>query len=596
MAENTRRPENQGPKLDKGIYMAKIVGHLDPSYMGSLEVTLLRADGNDPGDSTQTYVVKYANPFYGVTGYDYMGNNTQAKNGTQAGFDDTQKSYGMSFVPPDVGSTVLVMFVEGNPAEGFWIACVMDRFANHMIPAIGSSDKVDISAEDKTKYDYKPGQFLPVAEINRLNNDNSTGSDIDKIKKSVHPIANKFLEQGLLTDDIRGTSNSTMRRDIPSMVFGISTPGPKDRSEGAKRVSVGKKQTRSTSAVPISRLGGTTFVMDDGDDQFQRKKPASTGGPEYADLLAGEKGTPNIPYGEHFRIRTRTGHQILFHNAEDLIYIGNARGTAWIELTSNGKIDIFAEDSISIHTKNDFNFKAGRDINIEAGRNINIKTTAEYQDPENLYEENGLFDAANFEKGRIQIESAENFNLLIGRNGKIHVRNDEQIQGNLDVKVMGNMRLSVQDKDEEPSVTNVVEEKIIEEQPEQVKGLHIYSFENTRITTVKNLDLNSGGNNAYTAGGTTDIKSGGNHTETAAQIQMNGPAAKAAAEAEIADKILKLSIHENPLTSVEAGWKKKYQDGVIESIIKRVPMHEPWILHENLAPDLLTPDNTDREA
>jgi hypothetical protein len=540
MAENTRRPENQGPKLDKGIYMAKVVGHLDPSYMGSLEVTLLRNDGNDPGDSTQTYVVKYANPFYGVTGYDYMGSNTQAKNGTQSGFDDTQKAYGMSFVPPDVGTTVLVMFVEGNPAEGFWLACVMDRFANHMVPAIGASDKIDISTDDKTKYNYKPGDFLPVAEINRLTNDNSTGSDIDKIKKPVHPIADRFLEQGLLSDDVRGTSNSTMRRDIPSMVFGISTPGPKDRREGSKRVSVGKKQTRSTSAVPISRMGGTTFVMDDGDDQYQRKKPAHEDGPEYADLLAGEKGTPNIPYGEHFRVRTRTGHQILFHNSEDLIYIGNARGTAWIELTSNGKIDIFAADSVSIHTENDLNIVADRDINLEAGRNVNIKASADYSKKANK-------DAAGKDSGRVQIESAFNTNIIIGANGKITTA------ANFDLN----------------------------------------TGSANKFTAGAGTDLKSGADNKFTAGGTTEIRSGGNINQTGAQIHLNGPAAAEAAEAA---KAAVLPLHENPLVKVDAGWKKKYQDGVVERIVKRVPMHEPWILHENLAPKLLTPENTDREA
>ena len=75
------------------------------------------------------------------------------------------------------------------------------------------------------------------------------------------------------------------------------------------------------------------------------------------------------------RIRTRTGHQILLHNSEDLIYIGNARGTTWIEMTSNGKIDIYAQDSISVHTKNDINFTADRDINLTAGRNINANAS-----------------------------------------------------------------------------------------------------------------------------------------------------------------------------------------------------------------------------
>lgn len=505
MAENTRQPENQSSKLDKGVYMARIVGHMDPSFMGGLEVTLLRTTGNAINDNTQTYVVKYATPFYGVTSYDNQGQNTSAKAGSQSGFDDTQKSYGMTFVPPDVGSTVLCMFVEGNPSEGYWFACVPDRFANHMIPAIAASENVDISKDDKTKYNYSSTQQLPVAEINRLANDNSVGNNIDKIKKPVHPIADVFLEQGLLEDDARGITTSTMRRNAPSMVFGISTPGPYDRREGAKRVSVGKKQTKSTNTVPASRMGGTQFVMDDGDDQYQRKKPASEGSPEYADLLKKEKGTPNIPYGESFRIRTRTGHQILLHNSEDLIYIGNSRGTTWIELTSNGKIDIYAQDSVSIHTENDLNIRADRDINLEAVRNVNIKAG-----------------------GKLHTHSGGATELFVGANGK--------------------------------------------------------------ITCGAGFDVSTTGANKFTASGTTDISSGGNITQTGAQIHLNGPAAAAAAAA------TGIGTHKNPLTTVEAGWKKKYQQGTIDSIMRRVPMHEPWILHENLAPDKLTPNNTDRDA
>ena len=125
----------------------------------------------------------------------------------------------------------------------------------------------------------------------------------------------------------------------------------------------------------VSRLGGSSFVMDDGDDKFLRKKKPSEGSPEYAAVEQGEKGIETIPHNELIRIRTRTGHQILMHNSEDLIYIGNARGTTWIELSSDGKIDIYAEDSISVHTKQDINFNADRDVNIEAGRNVNIKAS-----------------------------------------------------------------------------------------------------------------------------------------------------------------------------------------------------------------------------
>ena len=85
------------------------------------------------------------------------------------------------------------------------------------------------------------------------------------------------------------------------------------------------------------------------------------------------------------------------HNSEDLIYIGNARGTTWIEMTSDGKIDIHAQDSVSIMTDNDLNITAERDINFEAGRNINMKATARYS-------KGSAIDGKGLESGRVQIE------------------------------------------------------------------------------------------------------------------------------------------------------------------------------------------------
>ena len=163
------------------------------------------------------------------------------------------------------------------------------------------------------------------------------------------------------------------------MVFGISTPGPLDKSKGARQGPIGKEEHRITNAY-LSRLGGSTFVMDDGDDKFLRKSHASEGPPEYAAVEQGETdGNAGIPHNELVRIRTRTGHQILLHNSEDLIYIGNSRGTAWIELTSNGKIDIYAADSISMHTKGDFNITADKDINLTStGGSVNINSSENF--------------------------------------------------------------------------------------------------------------------------------------------------------------------------------------------------------------------------
>lgn len=347
------------PQSNSGPYFARVVGNIDPKYMGTLQVQLMREVGNTPNSEGSTIQVRYLPPFYGATPIDQLGKNEN--------YDDTQKSYGMWFVPPDVGTIVVVIFVNGDMRRGFWIGCVQDEFMNFMIPGMAATTYHN----DKSSTDKKV-----VSEYNKKIT-NLENTDVTKNKKPVHRFQRVLESQGLSQDETRGITTSSARRESPSNVFGISTPGPVDRTSGAPKGNFGKKESLVTGAF-ISRLGGTTFVMDDGDDNYLRKSDAYDGPPEYASVENKEAGgNPAIPHNELVRIRTRTGHQILLHNSEDLIYIANAKGTAWIELTSNGKIDIFATDSVSIHSGNDLNFTADRDINLTAGQNLNLVTGKE---------------------------------------------------------------------------------------------------------------------------------------------------------------------------------------------------------------------------
>ncbi len=335
---------SSGPTPRPGPFLATVVGHLDPSYMGTLEVELLRPVGNTSSEG-QLHQVKMMSPFWGSTSVDYV---SKAPNN----YDNTQKSYGMWFVPPDPGTTVMVFFVDGDPKRGYWFGCIPDEAANFMVPGLAA-----------TEYVVEGGGRVPVAEINKSVQETIT--DATKIKKPRHKFADVLEAQGLLKDDIRGITTSSARREVPSSVFGISTPGPIDKA--GKQGWVGKLESKVRAFV--SRLGGSTFVMDDGDDKFIRKTKAGEGPPEYVSVSTGDTtGKKDIPHNELIRLRTRTGHQILMHNSEDLIYISNSRGTSWIEMTSNGKIDIYAQDSVSIHSDQDLNFTANRDINLTAGR------------------------------------------------------------------------------------------------------------------------------------------------------------------------------------------------------------------------------------
>jgi hypothetical protein len=585
MTIERRDPANKQSGLTGGPYLAKVVGHLDPSFMGGLEVTLLKSDGNDVGDAGQTYPVRYAPPFYGSTAFEYMGYNV-------TDYNDTQKSYGMWFVPPDIGITVIVHFMDGDPAQGYWTNCVPSRFVNNMVPGIAASDRVAFAEGEDTKYDVGT---VPVAEVNRRANTLTESLEVDKIPKPVHPIAGRLLESGLLEDDVRGITTSSARRGAPSSVFGISTPGPIDR-DGPKQF-IGKSQSKSATPVPTSRLGGTQFVMDDGNDRYRRKTAATDGPPEYADLLNEETGENGIPKDEYVRLRTRTGHQILLHNSEDLIYISNSKGTAWIELTSDGKVEVFSQDSISLHTKQDLNILADRDINLEAGRNVNIKASAEYSKATPEDEKGKIKDSNEFEAGRIQLESAFNSNWLVGANFKLQTlsykdADDADQDGNIEVSSTGYSKWDVGDS------------KRAKKGPHnfslQTSGSNFFTaFVNTNILSTLNNSMTAGINNSFLAA---------THLETAAAIHMNGPPAipaipafapEDAPETDPPSIIKPLPTWPNlivdPAVSEWIG-TRHIAPYILNSIMRRIPQHEPWPQHENLLPTFVKFGKTDREG
>ena len=537
MADHEHEDYSSPPSDPKpGPFLAKVVSNIDPTYMGILEVEILKEVGGS-ADESQLHQVKYMSPFYGVTGVKYTGKNND--------YADTQKAYGMWMVPPDVGVTVVVIFIDGDPKRGYWIGCVQDENMNFMIPGIAATESIVENPEADAQ--GRNGR-VPAAEYNKSIDDNNTPGDPDKNFKPEHPFSNVLTHQGLILDDTRGITTSSARRESPSNVFGISTPGPLDKK--GKKAKIGKAEWLADAFV--SRLGGSTFVMDDGDANWLRKKSPSTSAPDYASTDAGETdGDVHRPANELIRLRTRTGHQILLHNTEDLIYITNSRGTAWIELTSDGKIDIFATDSISMHTKEDFNFYAKRDFNFEAGRNFNLKVAK-----------------------RHQTEVGTNKITIV--NGKVNI----QVDGTHDETITGAFKgsyASKVDMDIGGATTLTT-----------ASTLDITTGAATKITSGAGLDINVGGAGKISGGGDFTIKAA-NTAIDGGNINFNSGIAgdaDAASPATPATPPEPLSTIDNPTET----------SGTITSIMARIPTTEPYPHHENLDGSMFKPKATDRET
>lgn len=78
------------------------------------------------------------------------------------------------------------------------------------------------------------------------------------------------------------------------------------------------------------------------------------------------------PKNSRTRLKTADGHQIIFDDANERIYISTATGKTWIELDSDGHIHMFAADSISVSSGGDINFTAVKNFNVKAGKDINL--------------------------------------------------------------------------------------------------------------------------------------------------------------------------------------------------------------------------------
>ena len=332
--------------LDPGPYIAIVKGNKDSTRMGRLQVIIPALGGTTLPEEKQLIVCDYLSPFYGSKSEIHT-------NPSSNDYKATQHSYGFWAVPPDIDTKVLVIFAEGKLEQAFWIGCIQDPFTNHMIPGIASSEKTigltggppgtNTGTDKMATYGSKN---VPSGELNRQA-PGALKPNYESISKPIHPFADTLLNQGLSADDVRGNTSSSARRESPSQVFGISTPGRLDTSSSKKNVGA----TDSKSREIVDRLTGHTFTMDDGD-------------------IKGEN--------QLTRLRSASGHQILLHDTHGVVYIANGSGNAWIEMNKEGRIDVYSGvGGINLRTQGDFNLHSDANINMHAANSIRMSASGE---------------------------------------------------------------------------------------------------------------------------------------------------------------------------------------------------------------------------
>jgi hypothetical protein len=214
---------------------------------------------------------------------------------------------------PKIGATVYVFFLNANPNQRCYFASSLRLHRNRSLPAGRNFDK-----------DGMPGPWGDAGD--------GTGK-LEPIQPAFDNLRQQF-------QDKLNASQAITRGAYERQVAQAKTD-----KDGAEGYPAGAKNPRYLDPQTYCWVtpGRHAIIMQDH--------------PKFARL----------------RVKTAEGHQMIFDDANERIYISTAKGKSWIEMDLDGHIHVFSALSISFRAGEDINFYADRNINIEADKAFNVK-------------------------------------------------------------------------------------------------------------------------------------------------------------------------------------------------------------------------------
>ena len=340
----SNKPDSGGGGSKQYPILGVVKDNIDPTRSGRIRVALQDGKGSTSPDKAGAWVtVQRLTSFFGSIGSS-SGNDKE----NYGSYKNNPTSYGQWQASPDIGTKVICIFVNGDINAGYYIGAVPEPETLQMVPAIGASDKVTLNEGEANG--FGGATRLPVTNLNTNNKDKANSNQFLDTPRPVHSYtASVMSQQGVIRDPVRGPISSSASREAASRVgWGVSTPGRPIYEGGYddENLPDNLDQSKGEKLKVISRRGGHSFVMDDGDI---------------------------IGRDQLIRIRTALGHQILMSDDGQTLMLLHSNGQSYVELGKEGTVDIFSTNSINLRTQGDFNVHADRDINLHAMEKLNIQ-------------------------------------------------------------------------------------------------------------------------------------------------------------------------------------------------------------------------------
>ena len=335
----------------------------DPQRMGRIRVWIPEM-GGDAADEGNWWICSYASPFAGATSPREL-----VRDGVT--MDESSRSYGWWAQAPDLENQVLVAFVNGDPAKGYYFASIFSQNMNHMVPGIPSNVPTDAP-------DGVEGGLPPVVEYNRR----GSGNTDDPPRPVFTPLHEGLRNQGLYSDPERGPSSAGSRREAPSKVFGFLTPaGQQVYADDNPENGYIRLRTSSGAQVMIHDQSGYVYINSkDGNSWIEI---SDDGIDVYSKGSISMRAEQDLNLHADRDVVIHAGNSVHAH-ANNTIGLASGGNT---EVAVGGTLTQSAGGNATMMAGGDLGFSAGGKMASEAGGTIsessggeNIRSAAQIED------------------------------------------------------------------------------------------------------------------------------------------------------------------------------------------------------------------------
>lgn len=514
----TQQPRGRAQVFDK-IYIGFVKGTEDGTFMGRLQVWIPELCGGDGLDTSTWLIMNYCTPFGGAT-------NIYANKPNSNNYADSQRSYGMWFVPPDLENEVVCAFINGDPGKGIWMGCLYQQNMNNMVPGIAGNSGTS---------------GAPVVEYNKRNTYTTDPNTTNRPEFS--PFVTQLLSQGLLTDPVRGITSASARRPDPAnSAYGILTPG------GTQIVL---DDDPANSHIRLRTVNGAQVLINDNTGCIYMN---SVDGNNWVELSAG-------------------GEIDIYAQAD-------------ISIRTQGSLNLHADNDINIEAGHNINMLAANQQN---GPIPDITIFLDVTDvvgqiigkPSYTYVGSWQSSATG---------QVSNSNVVFSDGLLIEFRRDVTVADNLiEYTVSGISQQSIQiNPTIAPTIPNgggfikieaATELHVLSQQNMYItsmKDMHRSSGKNMLDTAFGNLDRAAGGHIHDSSGSDYGILSAGNYVLSAPRVDFNGPAAPGALSATSA--VAPTMLQQTDMEIITQG---EFKYILTPTIMPRLPFHEPYTGHSS---------------